>query len=95
MSQETAPIGTDVRDHLSVEYREPYGWDYRIGPVDAMTPARGDVEPVAGPQLTRLGLVVKLQVGATGEQQHPFALGLVVLETRRARLAQRDDPLDP
>src|ERR1700730_10271808 len=76
-------------------YSEPYGRGCRIGPVDAMTAVRGDVEPIAGPQQARLGLVGKPQLGGAGKHQHPFALRLVVPEPRRARLTQRDDPFDP
>src|SRR5580693_835133 len=69
-------------------YSEPYGRGCRIGPVDAMTAVRGDVEPIAGPQQARLGLVGKPQLGGAGKHQHPFALRLVVPEPRRARLTQ-------
>lgn len=60
-----------------------------------MTPVRGDVEPVARAQQARIGLVGKPQFGGAGEHQHPFALGLIIPESRRARLPQRDDPFDP
>src|SRR5258705_10947103 len=35
---------------LTAEYRQPYCRGCRVGPVDAMTSVRGDVEPVAGAQ---------------------------------------------
>jgi len=60
-----------------------------------MAPVRGDIEPVAGAQQARLGLVGEPQLGGAGDHQHPFAFRLVVPEPRRARLTQRDDPLDP
>ena len=74
-------------------YREPYGRGCRIGPVDAMTAVRGDVEPIAGPQQARLGLVGKPQLGGAGKHQHPFALRLVVPEPRRARLTPKERTL--
>src|SRR5438477_6361424 len=51
---------------LMVEHREPYGWGCQVGPVDAMTPVRGDVEPVAGAEQVRLVLVGKSQFGGAG-----------------------------
>ena len=84
-----------VQEHLSVEHREPYGRGCRVGPVDAMTPVRRDVEPVAATQHARIRLVGEPQLGGAGEHQHPFAFRLVVPEPRRARLAQGDDPFDP
>ena len=60
-----------------------------------MAPVRGDIEPVAGAQQARLGLVGEPQLGGAGDHQHPFAFRPVIPEPRRARLTQRDDPLDP
>jgi hypothetical protein len=79
---------------LSVEDREPHRLRERVGPVDAMASVRSDVEPVAGTQQAHLGLVGKAQLGGAGEQKHAFAFRLVVPEPWRARLPQRDNPLD-
>ena len=59
-------------------YSEPYGRGCRIGPVDAMTAVRGDVEPIAGPQQARLGLVGKPQLGGAGKHtiQHLESVGV-------------------
>ena len=53
-------------------------------------PSAATVE--AEDKLIEVGLTV---LAAPASTSTPFALGLVVPETRRARLAQRDDPLDP
>src|SRR5712672_989924 len=79
-----------LSEYLSVEYREPYRRGCRVGPVDAMTPVRGDVEPIAGAQQARVALVGEPQLGGAGEHQHQLAFRLVVPETRRARLSQRN-----
>jgi hypothetical protein len=68
---------------LPIECREPYGRRCRVGPVDAMMPMRGDVEPVAGAEQACVRLVGKTQLCGTGEQQDAFAFCLVVPEPRR------------
>jgi len=59
-----------------------------------MAAVRRDIEPIAGAEKARLGLVGEAQPGAAGQNQHPFCFRLVVPEPGRARLAARDDPLD-
>ena len=77
-----------------VEYREPDGGHCRVGPVHPVATVRSDIEPVAGAQKTGIGLVLEAQSCSAGEDQYPFALGLVVPEPGGARLTLRDDPLD-
>ena len=84
-----------VQEHLSVEHREPYGRGCRVGPVDPVAAIRRDVEPIAGLEDPRLGLIGEAQSRPAGENQYPFGFRLVVPEPRRARLAQGDDPFDP
>ena len=78
----------------AVEDREPDGGGRRVGPVDPVAPVRPDVDPVDGTQQARLGLVLEPQPCGAAEEQHPFALALVVPEAGRARLAPGDDALD-
>src|SRR5277367_611951 len=59
-----------------------------------MAAVRRNVKLVARIEQAGLGLVREAQAGGSGEQQHPFAFGLVVPEAGRARLAPRYDPLD-
>src|SRR5439155_19374132 len=79
---------------LPVEYREPHGRLRRVGPVDPVLPVRRDLDPVAGADQARLCFVGKTYPRRAGEQQYPFGLGLVVPETGRAGLAERDAALD-
>ena len=74
---------------------EPYcGW-VRLGPVDAVADAGRNLQPVAGPQLEALVALLEAQHGGAGEQHDELVVGLVVPEAGGARLAGRDDALDP
>lgn len=53
-----------------------------------------DIQMIAGAQHPLVGLMLKPEPGAAGEQQYPFTFGLVVPEARRAGLATGDDALD-
>ena len=55
---------------------------------------RRDLDPIAGREMLRLGLVGEPQPRRSGQQHDPFRLVLVVPEARRARLAEGDDALD-
>ena len=55
---------------------------------------RRDLDPVAGADEARFGLVGEAQPRRAGEQQYPLGLGLVVPEAGRAGLTKRDDALD-
>ena len=73
---------------------EPHGRRIGLGPVDAMADVRGNLEPVAGPELEALVAVLEAQQGGAGEQHDELVVGLVVPEAGGARLAGRDDALD-
>jgi hypothetical protein len=52
-----------------------------------MAPVRIDLQPVAPAQMAGLGFILEAQQCFAAQQQYPFGIGLVVPESRRARLA--------
>src|SRR5438270_11707351 len=79
---------------LAVKHGEPNRWLVRIGPIDPMAAMRRDLDPIAGAKMPWLGLIREAQSRRAGQQHDPFRLILVVPETGRARLAERDNALD-
>ena len=73
---------------------EPHRGRVGLGPVDAMAGVRGDLKPVAGPELEATVAVLEAQHGGAGQQHDELVGGLVVPEAGGARLAGRDDALD-
>src|SRR5262245_19626728 len=75
-------------------YRQPNrGFIWR-GPCDAVPAMCGNVNEVAGLQLHRLNVVVKLQKRGASQQEHPLGLILVVPKAIRRSVPERNDPLD-
>ena len=73
---------------------EPHGRRIGLGPVDAMAHARGNLDPVAGPELDALVAVREAQHRRASQQHDELVVGLVVPEAGGACLAGRDDALD-
>ena len=59
-----------------------------------MADVRRDLDPIAGLHVERHVAVLEAQAGGAGQQDDELVIGLVVPETRRARLPGRDDALD-
>ena len=64
-------------------------------PFDAVFYARRNENVVALGQNLDFGLAFETQPGRSGQDHNPFGPGLIVPKPWRARLAHRDDPLDP
>jgi hypothetical protein len=93
--EERVNVATAELIGLTHMHRQPDRRLTGICPSHAMPTPRRDEQIIAHAQSPRLGLVLELYGGVARDDQHPLRPTLVVPETGQARLAGRNDTLDP